>query len=1762
MATKIERQLQSCATPQSLNLGRFGRHGVKKDTHLCNSVKLISCGSSPLSMIFGSETKAIPFFLTFLMVLLGISAVTGGMNPSTEASELDDFFDPQAVILPSNLLNAPGHQEGSIFTDTTLSSGMSHTCAIINNGSVVCWGGNLDGQAGTPSYGSNLVYPTLTSSLGVGRTAVSVSSGSYHTCAILDDGTVSCWGWGGDGQIGFGATGAFVSSPTQTWGLGSGRTAIAISAGSFHNCVILDNGAVSCWGYGGTGAIGDGFYSNRNQPTLISSLGSGRTALAIASGEYHTCAILDNGQVSCWGWNEDGQLGNGGTLYQSTPGLTNSLGSGRTAVAISAGGFHTCVILDDGNVSCWGANAAGQLGNGDTSNRTSPTLTDSLGTGRSAISISSGGFHTCAVLDNGSVSCWGQRSTGRLGVGGDGFSEFEQTSPILADLFGNSVNATSISSGMYHTCATDEFGVVFCWGYNGDMQLSIGETLNPSPTQTSSFGQGRTVSDLSSGRYHTCTVLDNGSVSCWGLGIFGQLGNGNEYDSATPTLVSDSSGVGINATQVASGGYHSCAILQSGSVSCWGAGTEGQLGSGSFSNTTVPVSINSLGNGRTAVAISLGEFHTCALLDNGQVSCWGSNSHGQLGNGGGNNQTSPVVTNTFGTGRTAIAISSGGWHTCAILDNGAVSCWGRGDFGQIGNGFSNNVNIPTLTSSLGITLGVNNKATSISSGLWHTCVALDSGDARCWGNGINGQLGNGLTNNQNQPVQTLGHGSGRTVSNISLGAGHSCAILDDGTATCWGYGAFGQLGNGGVIDLSSPTSVGSFGNNRTVDSISAGEAHTCATLSDASVSCWGSYYRGNLGNGDYGLFQVSPVQTTGFGIGNSVALSERDFDNNGMLNIFQAKKTSSDSDGDGFNDSIDDYDQNLYRSVSCNPGKYGRYQCLDAPLGKYVQYNSQIYPTDASPGYYVVQTGQTSQTPCSAGKYQPLTSQTSCNDADAGYFVAQTGQSVQSACSPGTYQPATGQSSCLSADAGYFVQTSVSTAQTQCVLGTYQPMTGRTSCNQASPGHYVDQTGQSSQTPCLIGTFNPNYGSVSSADCVNANPGHYVDQPGQASETPCTPGTYNPSFGASSISSCIDSDPGYFVSLSGQSSQSICGLGTYQPSTGQTSCLDASPGYFVDNFGQSMQIECVLGTYQPLSGQSSCTDASEGHYVDQLGQVNQKPCPTGTYNPQTGATSISNCINSDAGHYVGQTGQSSQTPCSIGTYQNLTGQSTCKSAEPGHFVNQLGQSNQIQCLIGTYQPNLGQSSCYDADVGNFVNKTGQQSQTPCSAGTYQNKLGQASCLDADNGHYVSQIGQSSQVPCEIGNYQPDTGQISCVPAEAGHYVDQIGQASQTACPKGTYNPLAGASDLSSCLDADAGYFVAEQGQFEQSICLQGTYQPISGQESCLDAERGYFVDELGQTEQTPCPIGTYQAEIGKTYCDDASMGHFVDEEGQTDQIPCPQGMYQSQIRMTSCEIADPGFYVDSIDGEGQTAQQPCPAGKYNPFIGSTSVSGCLDAGVGNFVNSIGQSTPDECELGTYQPSTGQSSCIDADVGFYVSELSSAMQTKCPEGASTEEKRSEDLSECLLDTDSDSIPDSIDDDDDGDGTTDFLDAFPLDPTENSDSDGDGVGDNLQSQLEQEARNQMFTVGAIVLLLASIGFVIYKRRNQQHDLNEVKTPANVNLNLETPQPHFPMNMQPVQTAPSVVQQWTDENGYTWRSLDNGTTQWWNGSDWQQI
>jgi hypothetical protein len=284
---------------------------------------------------------------------------------------------------------------GTLSAGAAIAAGGLHTCALLDNGQVKCWGYNAFGQLGlgdasdrgdqSGEMGDNL--PEV--DLGTGRTATALAASNVHTCALLDNNQVRCWGSNVYGQLGLGDTSARGDNPGEMGdsllavSLGTGRTATVLGAGFDHNCALLDNGAVKCWGGNGNGQLGLGDQATRgdnagemgdNLPAV--DLGTGRSAAALATGGYYTCALLDNGQVKCWGRNNAGQLGLGDTSYRGDgPGEMGDslpavdLGTGRTATALAAGTNHTCALLDNGQVKCWGENGFGQLGLGDTSHR-------------------------------------------------------------------------------------------------------------------------------------------------------------------------------------------------------------------------------------------------------------------------------------------------------------------------------------------------------------------------------------------------------------------------------------------------------------------------------------------------------------------------------------------------------------------------------------------------------------------------------------------------------------------------------------------------------------------------------------------------------------------------------------------------------------------------------------------------------------------------------------------------------------------------------------------------------------------------------------------------------------------------------------------------------------------------------------------------------------------------------------------------------------------------------------------------------------------------------------------------------------------------------------------------------------------------------------------------------------------------------------------------------------------------------------------------
>ena len=270
--------------------------------------------------------------------------------------------------------------------------------------------------------------------LGPGRTAVAITGGGYHTCAILDNGKVRCWGRGAEGQLGYGSTRSIGDTETpDSVGpvrLGAGRTAVAMTGGGYHTCAILDNGKVRCWGEGGQGQLG---YGNRKDigdnesPASVGpvKLGASRKAVAISAGYGHTCALLDNGKVRCWGAPSDGQLGYGNTKRigdDESPASVAPvrLGAGRKAIAISVDGSHSCAILDNRKVRCWGSGRYGRLGYRNTKNIGDNEHPGSVGpvkvgAGRKAVAIQAGGRHTFALLDNGRIRSWGLASDGQLG---------------------------------------------------------------------------------------------------------------------------------------------------------------------------------------------------------------------------------------------------------------------------------------------------------------------------------------------------------------------------------------------------------------------------------------------------------------------------------------------------------------------------------------------------------------------------------------------------------------------------------------------------------------------------------------------------------------------------------------------------------------------------------------------------------------------------------------------------------------------------------------------------------------------------------------------------------------------------------------------------------------------------------------------------------------------------------------------------------------------------------------------------------------------------------------------------------------------------------------------------------------------------------------------------------------------------------------------------------------------------------------------------
>lgn len=734
-------------------------------------------------------------------------------------------------------------------TITQIAAGYDFSCALIADGTVRCWGGNTNGQLGDgaslPGSPRSTTMTPVSGLVDIVQIAVGGSgfSGTSFACARQGNGYVYCWGANDHGQLG-NATNNPSSTPVQVQGL---NNAASIGVGSHHACAVLYDGTAKCWGYGTSGQLGNNGNTDSNVPVVVSGL---TNAMTIDGGLFHTCALLADGNVKCWGSGSNGRLGNGGTATSLVP-VAVTMGSDH-AKQLDVGQFHACFVTNTGQMRCWGANLTYQLGtvsnNTDSNVPTTVTTNGTLAL-TNVIGLAVGGAfqssslnvygETCAILSNGTMSCFGFNQYGEVGNG-------TTTTPITAPAtVSGATNVISASVGQEHMCFLMADGTAKCVGNGGNYRLGNAGTGNVSTAvaMAAMYGPVRGIQiATSNGGYGnigntSCALLSDGTVKCWGLGTSGQRGDNDAFsDSALPaTPVVDSGNNPILAKYITVGNAHACAVTADGHIDCWGSDANGQLGDNDSTLTPKGHAVQ-LGLINETI-VSAGQTHTCSLAANGQAYCWGDNTYSAVGNGasGGNVLAPSSVSGTI----SSRLLGAHGFGGCVVAGDGTMKCWGWNGDGGLGDATQTDRTAPV--SVLG---GVAN-VTKISSNRWGVCELSCGGAIHCAGYGASGEMGNNTSGSINStPVQTT------YVGWQDIGGGgehHTCARWYNGQLYCWGSNAYYQIGDNTNTNRLIPTYVS---NLSTVKAVAASWKHTCALTADGLAMCWGNGVSGSLGDND------------------------------------------------------------------------------------------------------------------------------------------------------------------------------------------------------------------------------------------------------------------------------------------------------------------------------------------------------------------------------------------------------------------------------------------------------------------------------------------------------------------------------------------------------------------------------------------------------------------------------------------------------------------------------------------------------------------------------------------------------------------------------------------------------------------------------------------------------------------------------------------------------------------------------------------------
>ena len=712
----------------------------------------------------------------------------------------------------------------NITSSTAVAGGYYHTAVLLADGTVRTFGRGAQGQLGV---NDTTQRNTPVQVWGISSSATAVACGGYHTAILLANGTVWTFGLNGFGQLGVNDI-LIRPTPVQIWGISSSATAIA--CGYNHTAVLLANGTVLTFGNNPHGGLGVNDTTSRLTPVQVWGISS--SATAITCGLYITSVLLADGTVRTFGRNTVGQLGLNDKTSRLTP--VQVFGISSSATAVACGNNQTAVLLANGTVRTFGQNANGQLGVGDTANRSTPVQVWGISSSAVAIATGPNAIHATILLSDGSVRTVGYNTYGQLGVA----DTVNRWIPVKVGVGGNKV-----AGGNNHTGLVSNDGTVRTFGTNSSGQLGLGDTTQRNtPVQVTAFTSATVAS---CGSRHTTVLLADGTIRTFGSNNYGQLGVNDTTQRNTPVQVW---GISSSAVAVTVGGRDSTAVvLADGTVRTWGFNQQGQLGVNDTTSRLTPVQVLNI---TSATAVAMGFAYTAVLLADGTVRTFGQNAYGQLGTNGGDTLT-PVQV--WGISSSATGVACGPYHTAILLADGTVRTFGQNTNGQLGVNDMSNRPTPVQV------WGISSSAVAVAVGYYFTAVLLADGTVRTFGINSNGQLGVNDTTQRNTPVQVFGISSSATGLAIGPGSQTCAILLQDGTVRTFGNNGSGQLGVNDTTSRLTPVQVVS---SPGAAGLAAGGTHMVVLLADSTVRTFGRNAEGQLGVND-ATQRNTPVQVWG-----------------------------------------------------------------------------------------------------------------------------------------------------------------------------------------------------------------------------------------------------------------------------------------------------------------------------------------------------------------------------------------------------------------------------------------------------------------------------------------------------------------------------------------------------------------------------------------------------------------------------------------------------------------------------------------------------------------------------------------------------------------------------------------------------------------------------------------------------------------------------------------------------------------------------------